>query len=316
MCPRQVPAVVLLAAAALLAAGCGDANALHAVSQRIDAPDRTISVYQLAGRLGLRVVRSGRGLAQLAGGGNAVSIFPEPTPAVYVNGAALAVPGRIRSVDSTIFLSEEVAPLVRVRLRGPPGPVRPPPPPPDGPPPARYAGLVVLDPGHGGRQPGAIACTGMFEKDVTLPVAHMVRQRLESWNVRVIMTRTDDRFMDLEPRAEVANRAGADLFVSIHADSAPNRWASGYTVYVARGAAAPTSAAAECVNRRLRPAAATSRGVRQADFRVLVHASCPAMLVELGYLSNRTEARLLAEDGYRRKLADAIAAGIVDCLKR
>ncbi|HUU23516.1 MAG TPA: hypothetical protein VM389_13370, partial [Phycisphaerae bacterium] len=67
MCPRQVPAVVLLAAAALLATGCGDANGLHAVSQRIDAPDRTISVYQLAGRLGLRVVRSGRGLAQLAG---------------------------------------------------------------------------------------------------------------------------------------------------------------------------------------------------------------------------------------------------------
>lgn len=316
MLPRQTFAASLLTAAAVLAAGCGDPNAVGPGHQRIDAPAWTISVYQLAGRLGLRVVSSGTSFAQLAGPGNAVSIFPEPTPAVYVNGARLAAPGAIRVTGSTIFVDDGLAPLVRAQLRRRPAPVPlPPPRPVEEPVPVRI-GVVVIDPGHGGTQPGAIACTGMFEKDVTLPVARMVRRRLEVRNVRVIMTRSDDRLMGLEPRAEVANRAGADLFVSIHADSCDNRWASGYTVYVSRGAAGATLEAAGCVDRRMRHAAATSRGIRRADYRVLVHCSRPAMLVELGYLSNHTEARLLAGDGYRARLAEAIAAGIVDYLKR
>jgi len=314
MFPRRVFAASLLTAAAVLAAGCGDPDALGPGHQRIDAPARTISVHQLAGRLGLRVISSGTGFAQLAGPGNAVSIFPEPTPAVYVNGARLAAPGRVRLTGSTIFVAEEVAPLVRAWLRRPATPARPPAPK-ESPAPVSI-GLVVVDPGHGGRQPGAVACTGMFEKDVNLAVAHMVRRRLAARKVRVIMTRRDDRFMDLEPRAEVANRAGADLFVSIHADSCGNRWASGYTVYVSRGAAGATLEAAGCVDRRMRRAVATSRGIRRANYRVLVHCSRPAMLVELGYLSNRTEARLLGDDGYRGRLADALAAGIVDYLKR
>ena len=314
MWSRQISVVVLLAVAAVLAAGCADPDTLHPGHQRIEAPARTISVYQLAGRLELRVVRNSRAFAQLAGRGNAVSIFPAPTAAVYVNGARLAAAGPIRAADSTIFVAEEMVPLVRACLRPPRVVVRPPSRPRD--PPGAPVGVVVLDAGHGGRDPGAIACTGMFEKDVTLPVTDMVRRRLAAGNVRVVMTRTDDRFVDLQRRADVANEARADLFVSIHADSCKSPWVSGYTVYVARAAAGRSLEAGERVSRRMRGAAASSRGIRRANYRVLVGTTCPAMLVELGYLSNRSEARLLAGDAYRRRLADAIAAGIVDYLKR
>ncbi|MHC4716040.1 MAG: N-acetylmuramoyl-L-alanine amidase family protein, partial [Planctomycetota bacterium] len=231
MWPRKLVVVVALIAAAVLAGGCGDPDSVHPAHQRLEAPPRTISVFQLAGRLRLRVARNGRSFAQLAGPGNTVSIFPEPTPAVYVNGARLMAPGPIRAADSTIFVAEALAPIVRSALRPAPRPPRRPRR--EG---RRPLGRVVLDAGHGGRDPGAIACTGMFEKDVTLPVTHMVRRRLEAANVRVTLTRADDRFLELDARADIANRAGADLFVSIHADSCPNRRVSGHTLYVARGA--------------------------------------------------------------------------------
>lgn len=257
------------------------------------------------------MARNGRSFAQLAGPGNTVAIFPEPTPAVYVNGARLMAPGPIRAADSTIFVAEALVPVVRSALRPAPRPVRPP----------RRGrplpvGRVVLDAGHGGRDPGAIACTGMFEKDVTLPVTHMVRRRLQAGNVRVTLTRADDRFLELDERADIANRAGADLFVSIHADSCPNRRVSGHTLYVARGAGAPCVVAAHCVSRRMQAAGVTSRGVRRANYRVLVRTTCPAVLVELGYLSNPWEARLLASDAHRRAVANALADGILDFLKR
>jgi len=94
---------------------------------------------------------------------------------------------------------------------------------------------VVLDPGHGGRDPGAIACNGLFEEDVVLPVALEVRRRLLERGVKVVMTRSDDRFVELDRRAEIADAAGADLFVSIHADWAPSRLANGHIAYVAGG---------------------------------------------------------------------------------
>ena len=177
-------------------------------------------------------------------------------------------------------------------------------------------GLVVLDPGHGGRDPGAIGCNGMFEKDCVLFVAHRVCRRLAESKVKVIMTRSDDRFVTLEGRAEIANRAQADLFVSNHADSAPRRAANGHTLYVARGASGAAAMAARCIAGRLAEIGIYSRGVREANYRVLVQTTCPAALVEIGYLSNHDEARRLATGRHRLAVGDAIAKGIVDALRK
>ena len=310
---RQLAVVGILAVAAALAGGCDDKGLVHPAHQRLEAPPRSISVFRMAGRLGLRVARSGRGHAQLAGPGNTVSIFPQPTAAVYVNGTRLMAPGPIRATGSTIFVPEDIVPVVRSFLRPPPAPTPTRHPRRPKPPPAPVA-VVVLDAGHGGRDPGAIACTGMFEKDVTLGVTRRVRRRLERKNVRVVMTRSDDRFVELNDRAEVANRARADLFVSIHADSCDNRRVAGHTLYVARGATGPSVSAAQCVSGRMRRAGVASRGVRRANFRVLVRTTCPAILLELGYLSNPAEARLLARDAYRNALAQTVAEGVMDFL--
>lgn len=101
--------------------------------------------------------------------------------------------------------------------------------------PARGANrpLVLLDPGHGGRDPGAVSASGaLLEKNVTLTLAAELRDRLAArGRVRVALTRDDDRYLSLVQRATIARRLGADLFLSLHADSAPNQLARGATVY-------------------------------------------------------------------------------------
>lgn len=92
--------------------------------------------------------------------------------------------------------------------------------------------LVVLDPGHGGRDPGAIGVRGTLEKEITLDLALVIAERLRAGrNVRVALTREDDVFLPLAERVSVARAASADLFLSIHADSAPNRHARGLSAY-------------------------------------------------------------------------------------
>ncbi len=105
--------------------------------------------------------------------------------------------------------------------------------------------LIVLDPGHGGHDAGAISVyEGRFEKDATLAIAHAVRRELErSGRFRVQLTRADDRFIELGERIAIARRAGASLFLSIHCDSAPNPTARGATVYTLSDVASDRMAA-------------------------------------------------------------------------
>ncbi len=91
---------------------------------------------------------------------------------------------------------------------------------------------VVLDPGHGGKDPGARGPNGLREKDVVLRVAHALRRRLRSEGLEVVLTRKGDAYLELEERTAIANRHGADLFVSIHANAAPNRRSSGVETYL------------------------------------------------------------------------------------
>lgn len=97
----------------------------------------------------------------------------------------------------------------------------------------RGYGKVVIDPGHGGKDPGAIGRSGIYEKDIVLDISKRLAQLLRrSLRARVLLTRTDDRFLSLDARSAFANRSGADLFISVHANSSPSRGLSGIETYL------------------------------------------------------------------------------------
>jgi len=174
---------------------------------------------------------------------------------------------------------------------------------------------VVIDAGHGGRDTGAPGVGPIQEKNVNLAIAMRVVQMLRERGVTVITTRGDDTFLSLNERAATADRTATDLFVSIHADSAPNPHATGATIYIASKALGASESAARRINASLLAAGIETRGVRSARFRVLVGHSRPAVLVECGYLTNRAEANRLASGGYQTRVARAIATGVLAYLR-
>lgn len=211
---------------------------------------------------------------------------------------------------------------------------------------------VVLDAGHGGRDAGAVGAGGIREKDVVLDITRRLRSRLEAEGIKVIMTRSDDRFISLGQRAALANRHHADLFVSIHANASRARGASGYEVYylseatddAARALAVAENAALELetgprltqsteaivwdllntenrtTSRELAAVVcrgmrqflpADNRGVKSARFYVLKWTQMPAILVEVGFVTNRTEGQRLRVADYRQHVSDGIAHGLL-----
>jgi N-acetylmuramoyl-L-alanine amidase len=169
---------------------------------------------------------------------------------------------------------------------------------------------IMLDAGHGGSDPGAPNRHGPVEKTITLDTAQRVKRTLESWGARVIMTRTGDSYPTLNQRVASSDRADPNLFVSLHADSAKNTSAHGFTVYVARKSSTASRKAAQNLERSLKASGISSRGVRKANFRVIADTDDPAVLVEMGYLTNPSEASRLSQPAYRQKLAEAIARGV------
>ncbi|MBS3734053.1 MAG: N-acetylmuramoyl-L-alanine amidase [Phycisphaerae bacterium] len=287
-------------------------NIHHGGGAVVRPPAGTLSIYQLAGRLNMHVVRTSAGSATLRNTSHAVVVFADPNGQVHLDGRVVGSTGGITCVGGILFVSAaRVEPLQQALARAPdlkptrrrkrqrPDPHRR----------AKPRGVIVLDAGHGGRDPGCTSVYGLAEKAVNLPVVTETARRLRARGYTVVLTRSDDRFVELNERAAIANRHNADLFVSVHADWAPNASAQGYTVYIAKGAGEASSTAAEVFDRHLGRIAAHSRGVRYADFRVLVRTTCPAALIELGYMSNAAEARQLADRAYQRRLAAAIAEG-------
>jgi len=178
--------------------------------------------------------------------------------------------------------------------------------------------LIVLDPGHGGSDPGAVA-NGQMEKTVVLQTCVRLREGLKRAGFRVLMTRETDVMplsggsiaADLSYRAQLANRANADLFLSWHADSASAATASGQTAYVHPNAGPDTSAVAYQILEAMSHASGLfSRGVREADFAVLRETAMPAVLIESAFISNPQEAALLADPVFQQKIADAAVAGL------
>ena len=174
---------------------------------------------------------------------------------------------------------------------------------------------VTIDPGHGGRDPGAIGVGGLQEKDVILPISREVAQILESHGVTVRLTRSDDRFISLSGRAQMANRAGSDIFVSIHANSAGRsrpQVNGAETFYYATG----RRLAQNIQNRMIRDTGMKNRGVKQARFYVLRNTAMPAALVEVGFVTGRSDAAKLSSPQFRSQMARAIANGILDYIGR
>lgn len=191
---------------------------------------------------------------------------------------------------------------------------------------------IVLDPGHGGADRGTRGRTGRHEKELTLDLARRVSGYLQKTGGRVVLTRSTDRTSSLDDRVELARRQRADLFVSLHFNSGGS--ATGIETYCLAAAGTTSTASswtrggdtgaapgnryderntwlAHCVQRALlRATGAEDRGVRRARFAVLRSAPCPAILVEVGFLSNRSDEQKIVTTQYRDLMAKAIADGI------
>ncbi|MBQ9564161.1 MAG: N-acetylmuramoyl-L-alanine amidase [Synergistaceae bacterium] len=230
-------------------------------------------------------------------------------------------------------------------------------------PPVRMSGkkLVVVDPGHGGKDPGT-AANNVREKDVNLAIGLELEKELKARGFDVLMTRRTDVYLKLQERTDIANKAKADVFVSVHVNALPSaKKTSGFEIYIM---ALPTDkdalALAKIENREYVEGKAANaqdvdkrtemllkilgdmqqnnkinestelaenlfaagkqngipmRRVAQAPFFVLRGAGMPAVLLETGFVTNATEAKLLAHPGYRQRIAQAMAAGIVNYLK-
>lgn len=211
---------------------------------------------------------------------------------------------------------------------------------------------IVIDPGHGGVETGAVGPGGHLEKDLTLELARSLRRRLrERLPVKVVLTRNQDASLPHDTRTAIANQNKADLFVSIHLNSALGSTAHGAeTYFLSREASDERAARAAAAENRSGPGGEAdplddlelilwdmaqshhlaesqrvasliqeelnsalgirNRGVKQAPFRVLMGAAMPAVLVELGFLSNPEEEGKLTDAGYRERLVDALVRAI------
>ena len=198
--------------------------------------------------------------------------------------------------------------------------------------------VVVLDPGHGGNDPGATSPRGLVEPRIALDLAKRVRAKLIAEGFRVYLTRDVDRFIELDTRPRLAAVRQADLFISIHLNAANNRESRGIETYVLTSASYPSTSGVNgennpknnichpanardaqnnffgyCLQKNICTAAkAEDRGLRHARFVVIKEAPCVAALVECGFLSNAGEERKLMTDEHRDALATGLAKGIIE----
>jgi N-acetylmuramoyl-L-alanine amidase len=217
---------------------------------------------------------------------------------------------------------------------------------------------IVIDPGHGGKDPGALGLNTLKEKDITLDISKELGKLIErNLGMKVIYTRTEDVFIPLWKRTQIANKSEADIFLSIHANAAkPHSSTKGFETYLLR--IGKTAAAVDAAHREnetikleektheyidftdakkivasmtqnsavksseyLAQAIQTNlskrlnskdRGVKQAGFHVLVGASMPNVLIEVGFVTNKEEAQNLSKYKYKREIANGIFEAVVD----
>lgn len=209
------------------------------------------------------------------------------------------------------------------------------------------AKTIVIDPGHGGKDPGALGTSGLQEKGIVLSISEKLREILIAKGYTVLMTRDTNRFIPLKKRTEFATQHKADLFLSIHANGSESSRANGIETYyldiTSTDNAAEKVAARENIDsgysiqeldtlleelirqsksedsKRLaryvqqalvHSTGAVDRGVKHARFVVLIGTKVPAILIETGFVSNAVEGQKLATSAYQHKVATAIAQGV------
>src|SRR6201993_3116220 len=193
--------------------------------------------------------------------------------------------------------------------------------------------VVVLDPGHGGQDSGAM-CGGVMEKDLTLDVARRVDRLLDSQGIATLMTRLGDNYVSLADRAAFGNRVNDSIFISIHFNEDNKPVASGVETYYAAHQIAPGSTLASWLPLFSQPPAdspkpesqslagfiqealvartrSVDRGTQAKQFFVIANVTSPAVLIEGGFLTNKEDVSKLASEDYRDQLAAAVADGIL-----
>lgn len=303
-------APLLLAAALVPLAGCPPV--------RPPAERNFISADTLASRLGMRLVKETPSYALLQNSYATIQIFVGPKGYIYVNGKPLGPPDNAIYRHDKVWVLASREQLLKIELRRLAPAPAPPPPAPPAPPTARQPirGTIVVDAGHGGKDPGTQGVSPVPEKRIVLDIAQRLAQALRARGAKVILTRDSDVFIERDDRAAMADRTRCDVFVSIHADSAPRASASGATIYIARNAGVESMRLAQRVDAALRRAGIECNGVRRAGYDVLVKHARPALLIEAGYLTNSGDSSRLNTTAFREKFAEAVADGLGDGLAR
>jgi len=180
--------------------------------------------------------------------------------------------------------------------------------------------VICIDPGHGGTDVGAIGKISQ-EKNITLAISKKIADLLNDAGAKVIMTRTTDVDVyapydaaaeELQARCNIANAAKADAFVSVHIDSFSSADARGVTAYYNSKTPHDYSLAKYIHNQNMQATEFPDRGTRTANFYVLLHTNMPAVLLELGFISNPTEERALNSEKQQQNFAESIVKGLAD----
>ncbi len=185
--------------------------------------------------------------------------------------------------------------------------------------------LIVIDPGHGGIDPGAVGYNGVKEKDIVLQVGKRLKSLLNQAGAMVLMTRESDidlgtpgsgrlltrKRADLSQRVKLANDNKADLYLSIHVNAIPSsRWRGAQTFYQ-RNRAESKKLAHAIQSELVRILGNTNRVAKSEDFYTTRNTNMTSVIIEIGFISNPAEAKLLTDPAYQRKLAYAIYSGLV-----
>jgi N-acetylmuramoyl-L-alanine amidase len=292
------------------------------------AAESYVSLSSVAASYGLKVTTNSKAVVELRNQWTTLQFFPE-TRGMKINGTLMWLNDSVTSVDgrwciNTTDQAKVIDPILR---------------------PSRHLGgisasVVLLDPGHGGEDPGAIGRGGTREDRLTLDLAKRVRAKLVNAGIKTLLTRDSDHTLDLDARAPMIRRTGAQVFVSLHFNSTASRSIAGVETHVlaprgyditAGGDSATRKSATNNGNRfdaantalgyqiqrslRLWLGSSHDRGVRRSRFAVLRDATRPAVLVECGFLSHAQTEERLRSSAYMDSLAQRVADGIVEYVK-
>ena len=189
--------------------------------------------------------------------------------------------------------------------------------------------VVVIDPGHGGNDPGKVGVDGSLEKDINLQIAGRLKTYLEQADVDVVMTREKDvglygeedsgkKMADMRNRCQLINESGADLVVSIHQNSYHEEYVSGGQVFYYKDSVKGKQLAETLQKRFTYVLGEGNRRLAKANdsYYLLLHVKHPIVIVECGFLSNWNEAAMLQNENYQDRMAWTLHLGILECLNR